>query len=69
MYARAHIGQVRAGQYKLPDHLDTARLIGNAVRAQLRAGAYDTLTTPARFAEVVTRHLQAINGDRQAAWS
>ncbi|MGH7468332.1 MAG: S41 family peptidase [Longimicrobiales bacterium] len=44
--------------------LDTARLIGNALRAQLRAGAYDTLTTAARFAEVVTRHLRTVNGDR-----
>ena len=44
--------------------LDTARLIGAALRAQLKAGAYDTLTTPARFAEVVTRHMRLVNNDR-----
>ncbi|HSL72295.1 MAG TPA: S41 family peptidase [Longimicrobiales bacterium] len=43
---------------------DTARLIGQVLRTQLRDGAYDTLATPARFAEVVTRHLRAINNDR-----
>jgi retinol-binding protein 3 len=44
--------------------LDTARLIGAALRAQLRAGAYDTITIPARFAEVVTRHMRLVNNDR-----
>jgi hypothetical protein len=44
--------------------LDTARMIGAALRAQLKAGAYDTITTPARFAEVVTRHMRLVNNDR-----
>src|SRR5262245_54505489 len=44
--------------------LDTARMIGAALRAQLKAGVYDTLTTPARFAEVVTRHMRTVNGDK-----
>lgn len=44
--------------------LDTARLIGNLLRAQLRAGVYDSLAAPARFAEVVTRHMRDVNGDR-----
>jgi hypothetical protein len=30
----------------------------------LKAGVYDTLTTPARFAEVVTRHMRSVNGDK-----
>jgi retinol-binding protein 3 len=44
--------------------LDTARMIGAALRARLKAGAYDTITTPARFAEVVTRHMRLVNNDR-----
>ena len=44
--------------------LDTARLIGAALKAQLRAGAYDSLSSPARFAEVVTRHMRSVNNDR-----
>lgn len=41
----------------------TGRTIGQALVARLRAGAYDSLTNPAQFAEVVTRDLRATNGD------
>jgi hypothetical protein len=43
---------------------DTAKMIVAGVRARLRAGAYDTLTTPFNFAEAVTRDLRRVNGDR-----
>jgi retinol-binding protein 3 len=42
---------------------DTARMIGAVLDRHLKAGAYDTLRTPARFAEVVSRHLRSINND------
>ncbi|MGZ8469696.1 MAG: S41 family peptidase [Gemmatirosa sp.] len=42
---------------------DTARLIAERLRTRLRAGAYDTATAPARFAEMVTTDLRAVNGD------
>ena len=42
---------------------DTARRIGDLLRARLRAGAYDSVTYPARFAELVTRDLREVNGD------
>ena len=41
----------------------TGRAIGDALRARLEAGAYDALTNPAQFAEVVTHDLRATNGD------
>lgn len=43
---------------------DTARMIAAVLERQLKAGAYDTLRTPARFAEVVSRHMRSINDDR-----
>jgi hypothetical protein len=42
---------------------DTAALIADRLRARLRAGAYDTASVPARFAELVTNDLRAVNGD------
>jgi hypothetical protein len=42
---------------------DTARLITDRLRSRLRAGAYDTAASPARFAEQVTTDLRAVNGD------
>ena len=43
---------------------DTGALIADRVRARLTAGAYDTITSPARFAEALTVDLRAVNGDR-----
>src|SRR5687767_2652050 len=48
---------------------DTARLIAAVLQRELRAGAYDTLRTAARFAEVVSRHLRTINDDRHLSLS
>jgi hypothetical protein len=42
---------------------DTARLIADHLRTRLRAGAYDTVATAARFAELVTTDLRSVNGD------
>ena len=42
---------------------DTATRVGALLHRRLRTGAYDTLATTARFAEVVTRDLRTINGD------
>ena len=42
---------------------DTARMIGAAVRARAKAGAYDALTDPYAFSEAVTRDLRKVNGD------
>lgn len=42
---------------------DTARLIADRLRTRLRAGAYDTAAAPARFAELVTSDLRAVNND------
>lgn len=42
---------------------DTARLIADRLQARLRAGAYDAAALPARFAELVTADLRAVNGD------
>jgi hypothetical protein len=42
---------------------DTGRMIAEHVQKQLRAGAYDTVTNPFRFAELLTRDLQTVNGD------
>jgi len=43
---------------------DTAAMIADRVRARLTAGAYDTITSPARFAEALTVDLRSVNGDR-----
>ena len=43
---------------------DTGALIADRVRARLMAGAYDTITSPARFAEAVTVDLRSVNDDR-----
>jgi hypothetical protein len=43
---------------------DTAVLIADRVRARLTAGAYDTITSPARFAEALTVDMRSVNGDR-----
>ncbi|MBV9880783.1 MAG: S41 family peptidase [Gemmatirosa sp.] len=43
---------------------DTGRLIAEHLQGRLRAGAYDTVTSPLRFAELLTTDLQAVNGDR-----
>ncbi|HVE78273.1 MAG TPA: S41 family peptidase [Gemmatimonadaceae bacterium] len=42
---------------------DTGRMIAEHVQARLQAGAYDTVTNPLRFAELLTSDLQAVNGD------
>jgi len=42
---------------------EVGRAIGQGLVAKLKAGAYDALTNPAQFAEVVTRDLRATNGD------
>ena len=43
---------------------DTGALIADRVRARLSGGAYDTITSPARFAEVLTTDLRLVNDDR-----
>jgi hypothetical protein len=43
---------------------DTGALIADRVRARLTAGAYDTITSPARFAEALTVDLRSVNDDR-----
>ena len=43
---------------------DTGAMIADRVRARLSAGAYDTITSPARFAEVLTTDLRLVNDDR-----
>lgn len=42
---------------------DTAKMIGDAVRARARAGAYDAITDPFAFAEKVTKDMRTVNGD------
>jgi len=43
---------------------DTGAMIADRVRARLSAGAYDTISSPARFAEVLTADLRSVNDDR-----
>ena len=43
---------------------DTGALIADRVRARLSAGAYDTITSPARFAELLTVDMRGVNDDR-----
>ena len=46
---------------------DTGRLIATHVLSRLKAGAYDTVSDPRRFAELLTVDLQAVNGDKHLA--
>jgi len=43
---------------------DTGAMIARHVRDRLAAGAYDTISSPGRFAEALTVDLRAVNGDR-----
>jgi hypothetical protein len=43
---------------------DTAEMIAAHLTTRLRAGAYDSVTSPARFAELLTTDMRAINNDR-----
>ena len=43
---------------------DTGRLIADRLQARLTAGAFEGITDPYRFAEVVTTELRVINGDK-----
>ena len=43
---------------------DTGALIADRVKARLTAGAYDAITSPARFAEALTVDLRSVNDDR-----
>lgn len=43
---------------------DTGALIARHMESRLAAGAYDAITSPARFAEVLTVDLRAVNDDR-----
>jgi hypothetical protein len=43
---------------------DTGMLIAARVRARLAAGAYDTISSPGRFAEALTVDLRSVNDDR-----
>jgi hypothetical protein len=43
---------------------DTGRLIADRLQTRLKAGAFDRITDPYRFAEAVTDDLRAINGDK-----
>jgi hypothetical protein len=42
---------------------DTAKLIANVLRRQLKSGAYDKLTDRNEFAQAVTKDLRSLNGD------
>ena len=62
--ARAEVIEALAGNLtRLYVDADTARLIAARLQARLRAGAYDTAAAPARFAELVTSDLRAVNND------
>ena len=43
---------------------DTGLLIAARLRQRLTSGAYDAITSPARFAEALTVDLRSVNGDR-----
>lgn len=43
---------------------DTGNMIADHMRQRLASGAYDAITSPARFAELLTVDLRAVNGDR-----
>ncbi|MEO7965414.1 MAG: hypothetical protein ABIT38_16010, partial [Gemmatimonadaceae bacterium] len=43
---------------------DTGRMIADHVVARLTQGAYNTITSPARFAEVLTADLRSVNDDK-----
>jgi retinol-binding protein 3 len=43
---------------------DTGRLIADRLESRRAAGAFDKITDPNRFAEVLTDELRAINGDK-----
>jgi len=43
---------------------DTGAMIAKHMRDRLAAGAYDTISSPGRFAEALTVDLRAVNGDR-----
>ena len=43
---------------------DTGRLIGDHLRRQRRAGAYDRITSPELFAEALATDLKKVNGDK-----
>ena len=43
---------------------DTGAMIADRVRSRLASGAYDAITSPARFAEALTVDLRSVNGDR-----
>jgi hypothetical protein len=52
---------------KLTQHYvdaDTGLLIAGRLHARLVAGAYDTITSPGRFAEALTVDLRSVNDDR-----
>jgi hypothetical protein len=43
---------------------DTGKLIASHLAARVRAGAYDAVNDPYRFAELLTTDLRAVNGDK-----
>jgi hypothetical protein len=43
---------------------DTAVMIAKRLHDRLAAGAYDTITSPGRFAEALTVDMRSVNGDR-----
>ena len=43
---------------------DTGVMIANRMHERLVAGAYDTITSPGRFAEALTVDMRSVNGDR-----
>jgi hypothetical protein len=43
---------------------DTGAMIAKHMRDRLAAGAYDTISSPGRFAEALTVDLRTVNGDR-----
>jgi retinol-binding protein 3 len=61
---RAVIDSISAEFVRYYVDADTGRLIADRLQARRRAGTYDSLQSPSRFAQAVTEDLRAVNGDR-----
>ena len=63
--ARRAVVDSIAGEFvRLYMDADTGRMIARHLRDQADAGAYDKLTDPRQFADVLTIDLKAVNGDK-----
>ncbi|HUQ80933.1 MAG TPA: S41 family peptidase [Gemmatimonadaceae bacterium] len=64
---RELIDSVTAQVERLYVDPDTGRMIANALRTRLHAGAYDTIADPRRLSVIVTADLRSINNDLHLA--